>query len=396
MGPGQAKTPKARIQPTLGHLLRASITALACLLSNACQSSENLEPTPALPSNPKKIYSLHGYIDKSGNFAIKPQFIAASSFNEGLAHVVDPRGSYIDKSGNFVVKETYYLGGDFHEGLAWVAVPKESWSEVNLPGERVKYGFIDKTGKIVIPAKYRFASDFSEGFALVMPEQTQAMGFIDKQGKIRIKPRFYSPIEANEVDLPKFKNGHAFVTSEDNLSFYIDKTGKALSGTETEKIKEENSYDELGLRILSRDDLQGYIDKNGKLVIPCQFNKAFPFHDGLALIHDRNKNSGFIDKNGKIVIKPSKEYEYTDFHEGICEFKEKNSAKRNWGYMDKTGKVVAPLKFKTADQFSEGLAEVESAVSEEELAKIKFPFEYTVEGNTIVFPLKLSDKDSSQ
>lgn len=68
---------------------------------------------------------LFGYIDKSGNYVIKPQFTYASSFSDGLAVAErDSYFGYIDKSGKFVIEPQYYYAEDFRDGVAKVWIGK--------------------------------------------------------------------------------------------------------------------------------------------------------------------------------------------------------------------------------------------------------------------------------
>lgn len=395
---------------------RLLLPIFTAALLTACQTSEPLEPV--LPKKPKQHFTLRGYIDKTGNFAIQPQFVTANSFSEGLAHVCDPRGSYIDKSGNFLIKEPYYVGGDFHEGLAWVAVPKTNWKDVNLPGDQLLYGFIDKAGKMVIPPKFRLAGDFSEGLAMAIPEGAKTLGFIDKKGKMVIGPRYTVAMDSPEADLPHFKNGCAQVTNEDNLTFYIDKKGSALNRQATSKAKLQNSLGEEGLKPDDREGRHGYADASGKIVIPCQWDKTSPFHGGMAAVR-QDKKIAFINKSGKVVIPFTNKYEFGNFQDGLCLIREKDDEAKfaaenedwphstaeqvksikvpishgNWGFMDKSGKIVIPMKFPYAEDFSDGLAAVDWAATEEEVKKIKFPFEYSVENNALVFPMKFTDEE---
>ncbi|MBP5241278.1 MAG: WG repeat-containing protein, partial [Bacteroidales bacterium] len=46
-----------------------------------------------------------GFMDKTGNVVIEPQFTEAGDFSEGLAKVsVDWKWGYIDQTGKFVIK----------------------------------------------------------------------------------------------------------------------------------------------------------------------------------------------------------------------------------------------------------------------------------------------------
>jgi hypothetical protein len=66
----------------------------------------------------------HGFIDHSGQFAIKPQFDDAGSFSEGLAWI-EKRGryGYINKLGQIVIKPQFETPNDFSAGLS----RPESW-----------------------------------------------------------------------------------------------------------------------------------------------------------------------------------------------------------------------------------------------------------------------------
>lgn len=85
-----------------------------------------------------KIDGQWSFLDKNGEFAIKPKFDDAWNFNEGLAGVkLNGKYGFIDKNGEFVIKPNFDDAWYFREGLA----------KVGLNG---KYGLIDKSGKIVI------------------------------------------------------------------------------------------------------------------------------------------------------------------------------------------------------------------------------------------------------
>ena len=52
-----------------------------------------------------------------------------------------------------------------------------------------------------------------------------------------------------------------------------------------------------GLCLVGKKDTckLGFIDRNGKLVIDCQFDHANDFHDGLALVYDKEYDDDFED-----------------------------------------------------------------------------------------------------
>ena len=78
-----------------------------------------------------------------------------------------------------------------------------------------------------------------------------------------------------------------------------------------------------------------------KLVIQCIWEEAWPFHEGMARVQDGRK-IGMINHRGKLVI-PCVWDGMGDFSEGLAGVRNDNG---KCGYMDKTGKVVIPFRWK--------------------------------------------------
>jgi hypothetical protein len=109
----------------------------------------------------------------------------------------------------------------------------------------------------------------------------------------------------------------------------------------------------------------GYIDKSGKLVIPAQFEDAYPFSEGFAQVqtsHDttigmtgvymqhEHRQFCFIDKTGRQIglFYPA----VSPFTDGLALVAD--PATRSWGFLDTSGKLVLS-GYKAAGPFSEGL-----------------------------------------
>lgn len=151
----------------------------------------------------KKGY-LYGFLSRSGQLTVPPQYRGAGDFSEGLAAVTlddrrdDPLWGYIDETGTLVIKPSFLGAGLFSEGLApvkvlsWVAVPRRTVASTGKEDEREqssaltvvrkeKYGYVDRTGRMVITAWFDRAGEFSNGLARV--NEGDAYGFIDRAGK---------------------------------------------------------------------------------------------------------------------------------------------------------------------------------------------------------------------
>lgn len=111
-------------------------------------------------------------------------------------------------------------------------------------------------------------------------------------------------------------------------------------------------------RVRTKENLYGYINQNGEEVIPCQFQYAADFSEGLALtLPASSKQYQFIKPDGSIyMVCPEKYTQIGSFHDGRALIAR---GKYQYGYMDKTGKEVIPCQFYHACDFGEGLAIVD-------------------------------------
>lgn len=254
----------------------------------------------------------YGFIDKTGKEVIPFIYDYGSHFSEGLALVhKDGKVGYIDKTGKVVIPFNYAYAFDFSEGLAAVTKDSEKYGFIDTSGNLIvdyKYinndhqemkfhdgiaavckdegwGYIDKSGKEITSFKYEFASDFSEGLAGVYIDGS--LGFIDKEGK-EIIPFVWDCWTAI------FKDGVA-VVEKDEKYYLIDKKNNQLCA-----INDGYGMSE-GLMITSTNEngsyKNGFIDKYGKEVIPCIYDSAESFSDGLARVV-KDGMCGFVDKNG--------------------------------------------------------------------------------------------------
>ena len=156
-------------------------------------------------------------------------------------------------------------------------------------------------------------------------------------------------------------------TSLPDLIPIVDKKGKFgyidKNGNEVVPCKYDDAeYFSEGLAKVKMNGRWGFIDKNGKEVIPCKYDSAYSFSEGLAYVQmngkwgflKKNRKWGFIDKNGNEVI-PCKYDDACDFSEGLA----KVEMNDKWGFVNKNGKEVVPCEYDDAWDFSEGLALVQ-------------------------------------
>lgn len=336
----------------MGRKLTSIFSAM--LSSAVIISAQSTSPPGSAQNTPPRLFlftnesNFQGYTDSEGRVVIKPQFLTAEDFSEGLARVgvctdYGPREGFIDSSGEIVIPPRFDWAEDFSDGLA----------EVVIDG---KWGFIDRNGLMVVQPRYEanILDDFkfSEGLAAVKIGEKWA--YIDRVGQFVVKPKF--------DDAERFSEGMARVAIN-HKNGYIDSAGRMIikprfdNAVEfSEGLARINIGYTYGLNSTDpgyRNGKWGYIDRFGRVVIEPQFDEwADDFAQGRAIVRV-DGTYGFINKSGQVVI----DIKYEDasrFSEGLAPVR----LEGKWGYIDLEGRTVIPFKFSGAESFNDGIATV--------------------------------------
>lgn len=108
-----------------------------------------------------------------------------------------------------------------------------------------------------------------------------------------------------------------------------------------------------GLACVKQDHKYGYIDNWGNFVIPCRYNNAWKFSDDLAMVKQDGKY-GYIDKEGHYII-PCQYDDADSFYFGLAQIK----MNQKYGFVDKTGREIITCKYDGARNFSEKMTIIE-------------------------------------
>lgn len=224
-----------------------------------------------------------------------------------------------------------------------------------------KWGFIANIGQMMIKPQFNYAEDFSEGLAAF--KSGGKWGFIDRTGKVVIKPQF--------EEVRDFLEGRAAFKSSNKWGF-IDTTGRVIIAPQFDEVR---LFFE-GRAAVRKDGKWGFIDRDGNYVTEIVFSGVNNFSEGLAafsLNNNDGRQQGFIDKNGKIIIALkdlSIDLEDSRFSNGLVKvyvaspwsrlLKEIPTGRQQklWGFIDKNGIKVIPVKYDSVLSFSECLASV--------------------------------------
>lgn len=218
-----------------------------------------------------------GYVNTKGEEVIPLSFESADSFSEGLAaaSVESPKQEgetlwgYIDKTGNWVIKPQYGRAYAFQDGLAMVED-----TDRNI-------GYIDKTGKVVVPLRYSEITDFWNGKAFAK-EKSGEVFLIDTTGK-----------KLKSVTTGKYMsgggNGIISIEAEEQVApgrteyvkLYFDENGRI-----SEQDAEWRMRLSEGLAPYQdkKTGKYGYVGEDGTWVIAPAFDSAKGFRDGYAVV----------------------------------------------------------------------------------------------------------------
>ncbi len=213
-----------------------------------------------------------------------------------------------------------------------------------------KFGFIHRTGSVVVPPQYDAIGEPSEGRIRVTIGGLS--GYIDLSGKLVI-PAKYTIASDFQADRAVVLHGTQYAL--------LDPTG-ALIADIPHRVLGSFHQGRLRVQAAGRPTLYGFVDPNGQPIIPPQFMPAGEFPDDPA-----NLNFGglkdewcYFDRSGKIFLRlpmhvGGQLVGAQPFSNGRIRIKEGFT----WGFKDASGTWAIPAKFNDAQDFKDGLAQVQ-------------------------------------
>ena len=269
-----------------------------------------------------------GFLDESGKELVPLEYYDCLSFSEGLAAVCkDGKVGFINTAGELVIPMQYdyddscFRGSDqyfFSEGLASVCVRDET-------GE-LKFGFIDKTGTTVVEPIYDGTRFFSDGMAAVFERDASGnirAGFINTAGELVIPVHLEAPF--TRYNRPKavdylFQDDCAWIERDvegDSREYYlINQSGEIISSGYYKV--EAFSEGLAAVRPDMEEEAWGFVNSRGEQVAPAQYWPVEPYQDGMARVRDvRSGKSGYLDLTGVEAIPPQYNVAW-DFIDGVA------------------------------------------------------------------------------
>ena len=208
------------------------------------------------------------------------------------------------------------------------------------------------------------------------------------QRKKKISPQINNPEAVNSDKIPRWIAALTMILSL-SLMYYLSET---WSNHSQKKLYQSTK---LSLNTIEINNKFGFVDQQGNLIIPCEYDKVFPFKGKFAKVVIDDK-FGYINKNndelipckyaeldelhvnrnnpkggGKTLIRVKNDYKYQLLYQdgtvasfeydsigmyssGLVPFKQLN----RYGYLDASGKEVIPAQYDQVFDFSKNQTRV--------------------------------------
>ena len=293
---------------------------------------------------------IYGYIKKDGSWLIKPQYIKAGSFSNGLAPVYSgEKWGFVNSSNELVIDYAYDRVKAFDSGIA-VVLKDKRWFYIDKKGVEIttmpfsekafdfndgvafirrgdKTGLINASGKVLIEPTYDKILKFHNGYAKM--KLGDYWGIIDVHGKEVVKP-FYK-------ELGSYSQGVVRANKQDAIGLIINGEFKVL---EVLKIWDFKNNEKLTYA-LNNEKKVGFINRKGDWVIEPRFKKVKGFTKGLAPVSTTGKRWGYVNENGDIVV--SEKYKDAEIFsaDGLAPVK----INKLWGFINTKEDIIAEYKY---------------------------------------------------
>jgi hypothetical protein len=307
--------------------------------------------------------SLFGFIDTAGNIVIPPIYDAVTDFHEGLSVVSKNDSTYfINKENTKVFNDVFNEAHVFSNGIAsvnksnkWIFINRqgqtisEPYDEINELSDGIYsvkkdnfYGALDRFGKYFISIKYEKLGDFKNGFAYYVKQNKY--GFVSKAGsEYNAQFDWISDVDTNQIFIYKLNNKYGLINT----------LGKVILQANYDQILKGNS----GIYILIQAASYGFFNAEECFMtqVNFEFNKekdATYYTNGNYFKLIKRGKQSIADLNGKVVFE-SGLYDDISLKNSLF-FKVKKGSK--YGYANKKGNIVLPIKYDKASDFNDSLA----------------------------------------
>ena len=238
---------------------------------------------------------------------------------------VDGHWGLLDGAGRLRLPVRFDEIGSAWDGLVAVAIDG-AWGIVDLDGRELfaarfagavpvsrdvvafrkgdLWGLSDRAGKVLSAPKFEGITHKGKWLLVTLPAEPGSdigspaarSGLIDVRGRMVAEPRFHS-IEEFSGDLWLARDDGGWVLLDQTSS----QSARRLPGVQkVEHLALERAVVEFQPATAGGPSF-GYLDARGSVAIPPQYDQAWGFRDGIAVV-ERAGKCGVIDRDGRIVL----------------------------------------------------------------------------------------------
>ena len=274
-------------------------------------------------------FAFYGFCDSTLKIIISLSAMFPQPFKNGYSEVEN--SYFIDEFNNEITTEDYYRRQN--HGLIYFC--DTGYSEEDDAMFMFNFGVKDSFGNIVLTGQYDGIENFNGDYARIYKEEN--IGLIDKNGK-EFLPCLYNRVQDHNI----IQSG--LEVEEYKMVSPLFKRGVSLKSFTVEIFTNERAYIQFGKKL-------GFINKKGVIVIPCIYDEAVEFSEGIAGV-ELNDKYGYIDTSGKEVVPV--------IFDGI-QWYSKNGVvavlkEKKWGLFDNKGRMILDFKFDYIGNFEDGFA----------------------------------------
>jgi hypothetical protein len=273
---------------------------------------------------------LSGFVNTEGQEICPPRYAEIRMVDSSIAKVRMGQKWGLIAVGNKNIKELTLLKYDF------IGKFQNGMFEIMLNG---KWGFVSRYGTELISPIYEAVGAFWEGVAGV--KKNNLWGFVNAKGVEVI------PLKYKEVN--HFSNGVAAVLKTDDKRVFINIKNEALTKlwfSDVLPLSEGYAPVRIGQK-------WGFIGVKQELV-KCQYDAILPFQGGVARVMLKHR-WGLIDRSGKLIV-PIKYHWIDTLSEGVMRI----GLKGKWGCLRKDGAEIAAPQYDMVSLFTNGVVYVRS------------------------------------
>lgn len=257
---------------------------------------------------------------------------------------------FVDTDGALVIDLSNYIDAvPFSEGLAAVKNGDSKWGFINTKGDEVISCVFDCDDG---GSGWREALMFHDGYA-----NMAGLGLIDSKGHGVIQHPYISDW-----------NKEVIIVSDKYYSEYLllDFNGNQIYKQEYENLRICDN----GMVLCQTRNGWGYLDSKGQTVVEPQYEEAYLYEDGVALVVDEDNNAMLIDEKGKVIKSldylPSLRGDCFDknFHEGFAVAESEDEFEGHCMFVNSNYEPQFNKVFYSVSDFHDGYAAVQDTETE--------------------------------